>query len=298
MDDFKKIFELVKKPNQLQHSFYTIHTAKAVEVNGKSYQMAAKVSFPFYDEIVDLIEVNAQAKANKRTKTQKDKEVWGVELRGKDREIYKGIMEYLIPEVDQPIKHAYGSNSNIAARMDALLHSFMKIAGHINGICDLFKDVIEDIESMKFNSDWVEGINSLESLWPQIREIPRPGSVITETVKPVASTQVATAAPGRVTAAQMLQQVNQPVHPRNNPPWEQTQLHNPYSGVAPSAVAPSVARGGAASFGDLMRANPALAQTAAQQMQQPQQQGGYVNQGAQPSPYGNVQGGSRMTRRY
>lgn len=303
IDDFKKIFELVKKPNQLQHTFYTIHTTKAMEVNGKSYQMAAKVSFPFYEEITEMIESNASAAAAKRTKTKKDKEVWGVELRGKDREIYKGLMEILIPEADQPLKHAYGSNSNIAARIDALLHSFMKIAGHLNGICDLFTGVIKDIETMKFNSDWVEGINSLESLWTQIREIPRPGSVVTETPPAVAAAAPApAAAPARVTASQLLQQVNSPQAQAGRPlPWEAVS-GNPYGGgVAPSVVAPAVVnRGGQHSFSDLMRANPGLAQSAAQQMQPMQQAQPVYGQPAYgqpaPAPYGNNQG--RMTRRY
>lgn len=300
------IWKAVRKPGQLHDSFVTMHVTKAKAIKGQNYGYVATVAFPFYEALIEAMELVAEKKANKAKASAKDKVVFGVELRAADLEIFKGLMEYMIPDVDKPEEHMYGSNSNIAPRMDSLMHAFMKLAAHINGIVDTFTNdegqpqVFDGWDDIKFDSDWVEGMNDLEALWPQIKNIPRAGALAEPeapaTPAPGSTVSPTTVAPGATTAAAMLAGAQQRL--AGAPQWPGQPGYagaapTPYQQVTQPQYAPPVpTHGGPSTFADMMRANPGLSSSVSANMQQNQNVRSIGGQNY-TGPGGYPQGGRR-----
>lgn len=262
IDTWSNLADVTCKPNQIARVFLSLYLRPAAVLKGKSYNRVAVVNFPFYDE---LLKVDREAEAYKTAPKGKKGEkpetrVFDVEIRVKDRKPLLGLMRYLLPELDVEHKYDAGSNSRIAPGLDAMMRAVLHLAGHLNGIMDLFMKVDpgldRSLEQMKFNLDWAEAFDNLDALWPQIRNIPQQGTSVIEEPKPVDPRSGA--APAAPNAYQPTVAYGAPAHaPWQPPPPPATQYTppgqpygQPYG--APPPAQPARASGSGMSVQDMM----------------------------------------------
>jgi hypothetical protein len=215
---WNNISEVAAKPNQIQQVFVSLYLSQATTLRGQSYHRVAVVNFPFYDELVRL---DAEAQAYKAApKTKKPPkpvdEVFGCEVKVKDRQPFIGLMRYLIPSLDIPHQYDVGSNSRIAPSVDAMMMAWLPIATHLNAISEklmgvdptadrILKEAILDLS-------WVEAFENLDALWPQIRSVPAQATGVINEPAPEAVD------PRKRVQAQAVPAA--PAYPTTTPPWE------------------------------------------------------------------------------
>jgi len=178
-EDFDAISQLAATPNQVKQVFMSMYVKSAQVIDKKSYARVATISFPFYEQLIeleaDLAEVKKTPKGRPVAKVER--EVFGVPIRIRDQETFKGLMHFLIPSIE--IKHVYdlGTNSRIAPSLDAMMRAFLPLAAHLNNIGNLLKGLDprfdSAIEEMEFNLDWADAFDNLDGLWDQIRMVPQ-----------------------------------------------------------------------------------------------------------------------------
>lgn len=119
-------------------------------------------------------------------KLVKNEDVYGVKLRVKDKKALLAIYKLIFPDIDgDPDMYNFGSKSNTAPYLEALMRTSLKTASKLNDVVFNFSDMIEDGESLIFSDGWVEYFDSLESLIPEIRKIPSLSIDNTASVAPV-----------------------------------------------------------------------------------------------------------------
>lgn len=136
------------KPDKL---FTNIYLKRGGTIDGKRYSRVGIVSFPFYDDLVnDRIE----------------------KIRVKDKETYRQLFEYIFPDIGKPEAYNYGTQTQVAPFLDALMRTSLAISSKINDLVLLFENFIDEPDVIKFDSDWIEYFNDLDALVPDIRRIP------------------------------------------------------------------------------------------------------------------------------
>lgn len=133
------------KPDRL---FVNIYLKKGGVYKTKKYSVASIISFPFYEDIDNL------------------------NIRKKDKEIYKRILEYMFLNIDIKEEYNYGSTSRIAPLTDSLLTGALGLASRLNDQLSLFKDHISNFEVLMFDDNWVEHFKDLEAIRNEIGKIP------------------------------------------------------------------------------------------------------------------------------
>jgi hypothetical protein len=141
--------------NQTQKAFVHIYLKRAGTVQGKRYSRVGIMTFPLYTEL-----------------KKSTSECYGVKLRVKDRDTLVNLFEYMVPGIDVAESHNRGSDSNVAPYLDALMKSVLTIASPINDLVELFKNILEEPETLMFEDSWVETFDNLEVMLPEIRKIP------------------------------------------------------------------------------------------------------------------------------
>lgn len=159
IDRLMKIVEIVAK-GQAQKSLVHIFVRKGATVKGRKHIRAGIVSFPLYEALKVIPEPKTP------------NEVFGVNLRQKDREALTNLLEYMIPGIQSPDSFIAGSDSTVAPFLDSLLKSMRNVAVHVNELVDLFTDRLPEIEDCKFDLDWEPSFEDLTKLAGQIRMIP------------------------------------------------------------------------------------------------------------------------------
>lgn len=153
--------------SKVDRLFANIYLKRGGTVHGKRYSRVGIVSFPFYEDLIN-------------NKVEK--------VRVKDVETYKQLFKFIFPDIDEPDCYNYGSNSQVAPFLDALMKSSCNIASRLNDILLTYKDFIDNHEELMFDSDWVEAFENLDDLSSEIRKIPvqygNDGSISTATELP------------------------------------------------------------------------------------------------------------------
>ena len=144
--------------NQGDRFFVNIYLHKGGTVKGKRHDCTGIVTFPFYQELL------------KNTDT-----IEGVKIRVKDREVYKKLFEYLIPGIEEKESYCLGVDSDIAPRFETLIKTSLKIMSVLKEHILRFSDFIEDYEDLVYDDEWVDILDNLHSLLPEIRRIPMQG---------------------------------------------------------------------------------------------------------------------------
>lgn len=219
---------------QSQKSLVSIYLKRSGSVNGKKHTRAGIVTFPLYNELI-----------------KSPSECYGVKLRVKDYETIKNLMEYMLPGIATPEFYNRGSDCQVAPFLDALMKVVLAVASPLNDLVELFKDYIEDAESLQFESDWVETFENLEVMLPEIRKVPmQAGNEGAVGEKSSTAQQQALTVPAAPLAPPVPQQ----------PVWMgQPQPQQPLPFV-PQHIPPAIVNTGRGlDFGSVIAATPALA---------------------------------------
>jgi len=209
--------------NKANNLFTNIYLRRGGVYKNKKYSRAGIVMFPFYNDLLE---------------DKVDK------IRVKDKEAYKAIFEFIFPELTDSEAYNYGSNSNVAPYIDALLMTSMNLAARLNDIIITYKDYIDEADDLLFSSQWKDYFDNLEQMMPEIRKVPmqygNDGNIFVENIeeKPI-SPQV---------------QNNLPQYPQQPmlPQYPQQQFQQPQQPVLKRTNK-------GLDFKSVMQANPALA---------------------------------------
>lgn len=137
--------------NDPERLFVNIYLKRGGTVNGKRYSRAGIVTFPFYEKL-------------------KNDEV--TKIRVKDKEPFKQLFQFMFPNLDNVEEYNFGSESNVAPYLEALMMTSAQIASRLNDLCITYNKYIDQAESLMFDSDWLEDFKDLPALAPEIRKIP------------------------------------------------------------------------------------------------------------------------------
>lgn len=138
-----------------EKAFINIFLKRGGTINGKKYSRVGIVTFPLYEEL----------KKNQET-------YYGVKLRSKDRQALIQLYEYMLPGLDMEESYNFGTDSNIAPFLDALMGTVLGIGSKMNDILELFGKLIDSGDQLVFESEWVDAFENLTVMLPQIRQIP------------------------------------------------------------------------------------------------------------------------------
>jgi hypothetical protein len=158
LNRFSKIAEVIKKSalsGDKDKSFVNIYLKKTAHIGGKIYKRGAIISFPFYKELM-----------------KKEKTVYGVTLRNKDRDAIQKLIEFIVPDIAADDSYNRGSGGDISPFLDALLKGVIGIASNINSIAANYKDFLGMYDSYIYNADWVDTMENINALESEIRMIP------------------------------------------------------------------------------------------------------------------------------
>jgi len=175
--------EIMVKTFSQKKSFVDIYVRYGGTFKDQRYFRIGVTSFPVYEEL----------------KPEKGP-LFGVHVRNKDRETLRELYRFILPGIDLPEQYSFGSNSNTAPYLDALMHSAMNVASRFNTIIDQYQDYIitescgMTLDQLKFSADWVDGFEDLDALLPAIRRIP--AQLVTEEVPVAAPVSAPVPVPG------------------------------------------------------------------------------------------------------
>lgn len=275
VEALKKIIGSISASQQ-QKLFVSMFIKRGGTVGDKRFSRVGVVHFPFYTDL-----------------KKAEPEFHGVKLRVKDRDTLLGLLDYILPEQDIAGVYNRGSNSSIAPSLEALMLSVLAVAAPLNDLLARFDNILPD--SLTIDADWVETLNNLDALLPEIRSVPMqagnegalPGTEAAATA-PTAPAVASFATPGVTLAAQRTATVA---------PW--TTAPMPASAPAPVVRTAS----GGTDFESLVRTSPGLQQAigwsgshgwnagVAWQQAPTQQRASLSNPSAPPSGYGTQQWG-------
>ena len=172
-EDWKKILGAMKVDAKTKTTV-SIFTKKGGMHEGKKHNCVGVVKFALYDELKETVDKDGKP------------EVFGVKLSSKkNRDAILAAFRYLFTNIDNPVYYNYGSSSQVAAFMDALMQSFGRLAADINAVVDLFGDPEQDLldgqgKQMRINGTWMETFLDLGAIRNEIRMIPLQKGVVEE----------------------------------------------------------------------------------------------------------------------
>lgn len=138
-----------------EKSFVNIYLKKTATIKGKVYKRGAIVTFPFYKELI-----------------KKEKTIYGVTLRIKDRDSIQKLMEFLIPGIADEESYNRGSSGDLSPFLESLLKGVIGVASNINSIAETYKDFLALYEQYVYSHEWVDTMDNIHLLEPEIRMIP------------------------------------------------------------------------------------------------------------------------------
>lgn len=146
-------------------SFVHFFLRRNGEVAGEKFLRVGVVSFPFYEEL------------KKIPKPKEPNEIYGVKLRKVDREALISLVEYMVPNITVPEAYNRGTNSSVAPSLVALMQTVVAIGDPINGMLEIFGELIGDQEVLFINGEWEEAFKDLPGLQRAVLLIPsQPGN--------------------------------------------------------------------------------------------------------------------------
>jgi hypothetical protein len=157
---FDSIIEKMGINNKTQ-CFVQIYLKRSYNLNGKSFNRAAVVSFPFYEELI------------------KDQDtVFGITIkRKKDRATLIKLCKFIFSDIDKPNAFDVGTNSEIAPFLVALMNALIKVVSCIQDVVSEYENFFVDSSIYKYKDDFADVINDLNPLMGEALAIPmQPGN--------------------------------------------------------------------------------------------------------------------------
>lgn len=196
--------------------FTNIYLKRGGTIHGKRYSRVGIVSFPFYEDLTN-------------GKVEK--------IRVKDADTYKQLFKFIFPNIDEADCYNYGSNSQVAPFLDALMKSSCNVASRLNDILLTYKDFIDNYEELMFDSDWIEAFENLDDLTSEIRKIPVQYGNDGTISKPADLPNTPMPVPAPVQQPMQMQpQYQQPQQPMQQPQQPQQQVPRTSRGLSFSAL--------------------------------------------------------------
>lgn len=162
VENLKKILGKVPLKNSAE-SFVSMYVKRNGSYEGNKVPRVAVVNFPFYGLL---------------KQAEDDRTVLDIKLRVRDYTAVKALLEYIIPDVEDPgEKYNSGSDSKFAPYLISFMRSVKKLAEHLNHLVDLYcSDDKEEHDSLYIRTDWNDLIEDLTPIEREIRAVPNQDS--------------------------------------------------------------------------------------------------------------------------
>jgi len=157
-DTLKTLTSIVEKiiRNDGEKCFVHLFIKKGGTVGLKKYSRATIVTFPFYNELM-----------------KKEKQIYDITVRTRDREVFAGLLEYIIPDIGTDKFFDTGSLTDIAPSLDSLMRALTKIVSRTNIVVNDFKNILkDDTDEYNYNGEWISAFDNLDNYEKDIRMIP------------------------------------------------------------------------------------------------------------------------------
>lgn len=154
--DFIRVILNGIKQHSMKDFFYKVYLKRGGKIGSKQYSRVAVITFPFYEEV-----------------SQDKQDFYGVKLRKKDNLVLKKLMEFIIENIAEVHAYDQGSDNEQAPYLDSLMKATYAVSKGLNEKIDTYHKWIEQYEKIKISLDWFDTFNSLDTLLPEIRRIPR-----------------------------------------------------------------------------------------------------------------------------
>ena len=96
-----------------------------------------------------------------------NKSIFGVKIkRSMDLEQIASLFKFILPhsEIEGGEEYNFGSNSNTAPRLDAMLQGYIKVAERLNALMHIYGEFIEGIEDEIIDTQWSDYLSQLDEL--------------------------------------------------------------------------------------------------------------------------------------
>lgn len=155
----------------------SIYLSRGGKLADHTHQRVSVVFFPLYEALVkDGIEREKKMEERKKLDKEQREDIpnvtYGVKLRPKDRQIYIGLFEYIIPDIAEKDAYSAASNAAVGPSTDALMASVKKLVHAINTVINRFKSITPSLKHMLIPEDWVEAFDDISSYAVDVRKIP------------------------------------------------------------------------------------------------------------------------------
>ena len=138
----------------------------------------------FYPSIVDQLDTEKRA-------------ILGVSLRKADVPMFLALIEYILPEYKDPDRYSAPSNGLVAPTFHALIKCYGKVANQLNKIVDIHAGQLNDADSLRIPTDWLDSVQDLTPYREIIPVLPgNDGEEGTKTVKTASKGAVVNTKPG------------------------------------------------------------------------------------------------------
>lgn len=146
-----------------------------IGTSSRRVRRTSTMTFPLYDRIKVLYEQDFGDKVHlpKGQKLQKEKRVInGVEIRKTDVALFKRLFEMIVPHPDDLTFWTSETDCDEGPSFVAFLQTMRKWATAVNYVADLFEEVFEDAEQIKYDQAWFTYADDVKPLKRFIDEIP------------------------------------------------------------------------------------------------------------------------------
>lgn len=147
------ISKVFQADNGTDQEVVKVYLKKNGSINGTDFKRTCTIYFP----LIEALDTALENKGNT---------VWGVQAaRKSDLELFRAIMEIILPDCSDENRYAYGSFAGSAPYFDALLRGVIKVQESLNHFLTLTgKHIPDSIRSTIFaDIDWIDDIQDFKT---------------------------------------------------------------------------------------------------------------------------------------
>lgn len=150
-----------------KRSLMSVYVKRSARIGGSTFYNGWFPSFPAYTELVRLIDEIRAEHDQKVTKNKVPREVYGVKLRNKDRDLLRQAWNTLLPDVGDESAYCEGSREPVGSLFHVIVKGVTKIFAVINRVLLVAEKYLgnrlgsKPIDLSVFSA--VDEMNSLES---------------------------------------------------------------------------------------------------------------------------------------
>jgi hypothetical protein len=150
MELLEKVLDVMEM-GQTARQPVSIFLKKTGTLAGKRHKRVGVVSFPLWQEL-----------------QKPEQDIWGVACRKKDKETLTALLEFMFPQIGEPEAYNRGSDSGIATNLHALMQAALAVIEALNDITQTF----DMPGKFLIDTDWQETFMNLSVLQAEIWRVP------------------------------------------------------------------------------------------------------------------------------